>query len=121
LAAKVEPPLWWFVNFHGRSVGVLQLVPAEHEAEFELLYMGLVPKARGQGLGRELAQQAISIAAALGGTRLHLSHDVRSRSAGRAYTQLGFRQVYRRAVWLKIPRASDHDSQSLRESLRESS
>jgi RimJ/RimL family protein N-acetyltransferase len=121
VTAKVEPPLWWFANFEANRVGVLQLAPADEEGDFELLYMGLVPQARGQGLGRELAQCAVSIAAALGGTRLHLSHDVRNRSAGRAYTQLGFRETKRRAVWLKISRAPGHDSQSLRKSHSESS
>ena len=105
-AAKLDPPLWWYARAASEIVGVVQLAPGEESGELELLYMGLVPAARGQGLGRELARACLAIAAALDATRLTLSFDARNASAGRVYEQLGFEPVGRRAVWLRISEPS---------------
>src|SRR5205085_6541073 len=114
-------PLWWFAEYQQRRIGVLQLAPTGDGNELELLYMGLVQSARNQGFGRELARHAIRLAAEVGESRLHLSHDVRNHSAARVYTQLGFRETSRRAVWLKIFRESNHDSEPRGKSVSESS
>ncbi|CAN5516184.1 hypothetical protein BH11PLA2_BH11PLA2_09400 [soil metagenome] len=99
--STVDPPIWFFVTLDGNDVGVLILNP-HSPTNFELTYMGLVPSARRQGHGRELAGIAVALTASFGGTRLHLSADARNSSADRVYSQLGFHVVEQRAVWLLI-------------------
>lgn len=109
---KFDPPLWYYAEHDGERVGVLQLAPQD-ESDFELVYMGLVPRARQRGLGRELARCAIRIVATFGGTRLHLSYDVRNGSAARTYDQLGFVGQCRRAVWINFCSQTPLQSRSL--------
>ena len=60
-ASFVEPAegTTWHVARHlGKPVGVVMLANGESEDEIELSYLGLVPSARGRGLGRELVALA---------------------------------------------------------------
>lgn len=115
LATRHEPHLF-YAERYGETAGVLHLTPLDEPGDIELTYMGLVPEARGYGLGRDLAFAAFRIAASLGGTRLHLTYDVRNLSAENIYSQLGFVEQKRRAVWINFCRDSRLHSQGLRES-----
>jgi ribosomal protein S18 acetylase RimI-like enzyme len=66
------------------------------------LYLGVVPEARGQGLGRELVNKALWEARAADAPQLTLSVDARNQPALNLYRSMGFEEYDRREVFLKI-------------------
>ena len=63
------------------------------------MYLGVVPAARGKGIGRTLLGRAICDTAAMGLARVGLAVDVANAPAVRLYESEGFREVRRRAAW----------------------
>ena len=53
---------WLIVQHDGQDVGVLILADHPQARHWELVYMGLVPEARGCGWGREITQHAQTLA-----------------------------------------------------------
>lgn len=74
----------------GRAVGAVLLGPGE------VRYLGLVPAARGRGLGDAVLTQVLE---QLGG-KIHLSCDARNHPALRLYDRHGFRACGRQRVYL---------------------
>lgn len=76
---------------------------AEHAAgTWELIYMGVVPMARGRGLGVELTRHAQWHVGRAGGERLVLAVDAANEPAIAIYAAAGFTAWDRRSVLLKI-------------------
>ena len=67
----------------------------------EIVYMGLLPEARGQGLGRQLVDQAASVAFNLGATRFILGVDRMNQPARDIYQAKGMTRVLSEAIWAK--------------------
>lgn len=101
-ASPVRPPLWWLAEDGATPVGVLLLAPRDDGPAAELTYLGLIPSARGLGLGRHLLRFALRQAAARGCSRLLLSVDERNEPALRLYRGHGFRPFDRRDVFLLL-------------------
>ncbi len=97
-----DPGRWWLARFEGRAVGVLIAVELPESGDWEVAYVGVVPEARRQGLGRELLLQALCEARAAGAPRLTLSVDARNLPAWGLYSRLGFEPFDRRAVYLAV-------------------
>jgi ribosomal protein S18 acetylase RimI-like enzyme len=96
-----RPELWRFVRQAGIDVGCLLLTEHPHR-QWELVYMGLVPEARGRRLGHAVAAYAQALVGDLGGDRLLLAVDAANYPALAAYRQGGF-EVWRRClVFLKM-------------------
>jgi ribosomal protein S18 acetylase RimI-like enzyme len=95
-----RPEDWQFVRRSGHDVGCLLL--AEHPAadHTELIYMGLVPAARGCGLGREITLRALYLAARRGQS-LVLAVDAANTPACALYAGAGLVEWDRRAVLLR--------------------
>jgi ribosomal protein S18 acetylase RimI-like enzyme len=76
---------------------------ADHpqEENWELVYMGLVPSARGNGWGREVVRHAQWLTRQAGRPRLVLAVDAANHPAVAMYTCAGFRAWGRRRVYLK--------------------
>ena len=55
---------WWLARKQGRQVGVLVTTATPDTTNWELLYVGLVPAARRQGLGTALTKRALAEAQA---------------------------------------------------------
>jgi ribosomal protein S18 acetylase RimI-like enzyme len=92
---------WWFhATREGEPVGVVMWEPSTDAGAMEVSYLGLVPTARGQGLGDELVRRSIAFAASRGFDALTLSVDVRNEPALRLYRRHGFRDLDRRDVYL---------------------
>ena len=91
---------WFLVCRDNQNLGVLLL--AEHTAQdqAELVYMGVVPSARGSGLGRRLTQFAQRKTKELGHSRLILAVDSRNERAIDIYTRTGFTLWDRRTALL---------------------
>ena len=95
------PGVAWFLARQGESpVGVVMLTAGAEPSEIELAYLGVVPAARGRGLGRELMAFALSEAAQRGASSVIVSVDSRNELALRLYQRGGFIETDRREVWL---------------------
>lgn len=93
---------WWFIARHaGQDVGCLLLADHRPASHAELVYMGLVPKARGRGWGVHLALQAQQIAVTSGAEHLILSVDAANMPALRHYQAAGFHFWEQRTILVK--------------------
>jgi RimJ/RimL family protein N-acetyltransferase len=91
---------WFFVRHDAETVGVLLL--AEHTAQdqAELVYMGVVPEARGRGYGLAITRLAQNKTHQLGHARIILAVDTRNHPALDLYARAGFIQFDRRTALL---------------------
>lgn len=92
-------PLWQVLEVDRRVAGCLLL--QQHAPELvELVYMGLLPSARGRGLGRSMVQQAIDITQQLGCQTLVVAVDQQNWPALEVYRSFGFKTHQRLQVWI---------------------
>lgn len=92
---------WHFVLVDGQTAGCVLLTP-RGSASIELVYLGLVPEVRAQGLGRPLIEQVLRLAAGTGATEITVAVDVRNTPARRIYEAAGFREFDQRRVMLRV-------------------
>jgi len=97
-----DPSRWLLLRHAGRDVGALLL--ADHPAtdQWEIVYMGLVPEARGHGWGLELVRYAQWLVREAGRSRLVLAVDAENRPAIDAYQAAGFVQWDTRQVHIRM-------------------
>ena len=93
---------WLLVRHQGQDVGCLILADHPEQENWELVYMGLVPSARGNGWGRDITRRAQSLTRQAGRPRLVLAVDAANRPAMRMYLTLGFQAWDRRSAYLKV-------------------
>ncbi len=105
-SGSFAPELWFRIRdtTNDRLAGVLIL--AQHRREsassvIELVYMGVLPEARGHGIGRELVRLAMQRAGELGAEQMIMAVDQANHWARRIYHQLGFAPVLSESVWVK--------------------
>ena len=92
-------PCWEVLEVDGRVAGCLLL--QQHSSELvELVYMGLLPSARGQGLGKAMVHRAISTTRRLGSQTLVVAVDEQNWPALDVYRQCGFESHQRLQVWM---------------------
>jgi mycothiol synthase len=97
-----DPGRWWLVLEGERAVGVLLLTEMPDERNWDVSYVGVIPAARGRGLGRALMHKALADAQAAGSPALTLAVDARNAPARELYQSLGFLPLERRAVYLAL-------------------
>jgi mycothiol synthase len=97
---------WQLISRDETPIGCLLL--AVHRPEDpatqsfgELIYWGVVPSVRGQGLGREILELALWQARELHLDKLVLAVDAANAPALRLYEQLGFFEWLRKEAWGK--------------------
>ena len=73
----------------------------------ELLYLGLIPAARGRGWGKHLARRAQWLARLAGRRRLVLAVDAANPPAAKTYMSVGFQAWQRRRLYVKELRFAD--------------
>jgi ribosomal protein S18 acetylase RimI-like enzyme len=96
-------PARWFLAFAGvQPVGVLLLTELPESGDWDLSYIGVVPEARRQGLGKEIVQKALDEARHGDAMYLSLAVDGRNLPAIELYRQLGFEPYDRREVYLAV-------------------
>jgi mycothiol synthase len=100
-----DPSRWLLVRHRGEDVGCLLLADHPQAQNWELVYMGLVPSARGNGWGVQVARRAQWLAGRAGRERLVLAVDAANAPAIRVYSLAGFHAWDRRHVFLKVLRA----------------
>lgn len=93
---------WWHIaRESGRDVGCV-LVTRHAGGAGELIYMGLIPEARGRGWGGLMARFAQWQARCAECTALSVAVDHRNHPAYRVYERAGFKPFDRRRVLLKV-------------------
>jgi ribosomal protein S18 acetylase RimI-like enzyme len=100
-----RPNLWSIVCAGGEDVGVLLLTEHPAARHLELIYMGLVPEARGRGWGGLISQQAQRISVRAGVDRLVLAVDAVNEPALAMYREVGFRGWDQRSVFVRSRQA----------------
>jgi ribosomal protein S18 acetylase RimI-like enzyme len=92
---------WHLALEGGEAVGVV--LASEVEGRGDLVYLGVVPEARGRGIGRALLAQAIRDTARMGLPALAVAVDTANVPAVRLYAGARFKEVRRRLVFF-VPR-----------------
>jgi ribosomal protein S18 acetylase RimI-like enzyme len=95
---------WLIVCSAGQDVGVLLLADHVEAKHCELMYMGLVPEARGRGRGREIVRHAQKLAHRARAERIVLAVDAVNEPALAMYRSAGFEVWDRRAVYVRVRR-----------------
>lgn len=94
---RFTPRSWRLVLEGGKPLGVAMVNNLKGRGE--LVYLGVVPEARGRGIGRTLLARAIRDTAEKGLARMGLAVDVKNTPAMRLYEGANFHEVRRRLVW----------------------
>jgi mycothiol synthase len=102
-AQGIYDPAHWVLAYQAdEPVGVCLVAEISEWQGWDLSYVGVVPEARGRGIGRELTRKTLQEAGAAGATQVTLAVDTRNRPAWNLYLDLGFEVFDRREVYLAI-------------------
>lgn len=96
-----DPGLWALACDHSGPAGVLLLTRVPLQPALEVVYMGVVPEARGRGYGRQLVAYAVERTRMDGRDYLALAVDQANRFAVDVYRSFGFRETDRRRAWIR--------------------
>ena len=97
-----DPSRWLIVRHQGQDVGCLLMADHPEHGSSELVYMGIIPSARGHGWGREITQHAKWLTAVQNRPRLVLAVDAENRPAIDMYTSVGFHVWEKRIIYAKF-------------------
>jgi GNAT superfamily N-acetyltransferase len=95
------PSAWQLAMIDGRPAGVSLVNNLQGRGD--LVYLGVAPEYRRQGIGRALVARAVRGTAAMGLSALGLAVDVANTAAMRLYEKTGFKEVRRRLAYF-VPR-----------------
>lgn len=94
-------PAFWKIARHGADdVGCVLVNVHEDVHHAELVYLGLVPEARGRGWAVELVDRARQLAREAGCQRMVLAVDDANEPAKRLYARCGMEEFGRRQLWI---------------------
>jgi mycothiol synthase len=99
---EFDPQRWLIARHHGRDVGCVLLADHPTAGQWELVYMGVTPEARGRGWGLEMTRHAQWLARQAGRQRIVLAVDVANEPAIAIYAAAGFVSFDRRSVFLRL-------------------
>jgi len=95
------PERWFLLRYEDQAAGCLLLTDHAETDQYELVYMGLVPEARGNKLGKVVAQYALWKTHLAGRKRLVLAVDAKNEPAKAMYHACGLTAWERRHVWTR--------------------
>lgn len=99
-----DPRNWFLIRHDDDDVGCLLLNDHPSLQQYELVYMGLVPHARGHGWGWQITRRAQWLTRRAGRCQLTLAVDLLNRPALNVYGTAGFEICDHRSVYfLRIP------------------
>jgi ribosomal protein S18 acetylase RimI-like enzyme len=99
---KYDPQRWQLL-FRGEApVGILLLAEMPDWAALDISFLGVVPEARGAGLGRVLTAHALAEGRRAGVSHVTLAVDCRNLPAWKLYREHGFVPHERREVYLAL-------------------
>jgi len=88
-------------GLHGGPDAASSASPHDGDRSLEIVYMGIVPAARGRGVGAEVVSAAFQTARQIGAGQVLLAVDQRNFPAMSIYQQAGLRNVIDERVWVK--------------------
>ena len=97
-----DPGRWFIVRHQGEEIGCLILTDYPEHAIWELIYMGLLPAARGRGRGLKIVRHALWLARQAARNRLVLAVDAADGPALRMYAAAGFRSWDQTSVYIRF-------------------
>jgi mycothiol synthase len=103
LSGEFHPDCWSLYTVEGHDAGVAMLNDHPDQDAVELVYIGVAPHARGQGLGRRMLQDCIRDAVGRGRAVMFLAVDCENRFANALYGEFQFAELARRRVMLRHP------------------
>lgn len=92
--------LWRIVHRAGQDIGCLLTADHPSQSQVELVYMGIIPAARGHGGGAAMVREALRIAAKLGRAQVVLAVDAANEPAATIYRRYGFTHFETRTVMI---------------------
>ncbi len=96
-----DPDAWHLLMEGDRPLGVLLLCDSLRNDAMELVYLGLLPAARGRKLGELMMKQAMATAGARGHGRLCLAVDARNTPALKLYYRHGMARIGSKLAMLR--------------------
>jgi ribosomal protein S18 acetylase RimI-like enzyme len=106
---EFDPARWLIVRHEGRDVGCLLLTAYLDPPVWELIYQGVVPWARGRGLGTDVTRHAQWLAEKAGVEQLVLAVDALNEPALSVYAAAGFRAWESRWVFVRLLGAANQN------------
>ena len=98
---RFSPELWLIATQNGMDVGCLLLADHPESSQYEIVYMGIAPPARGRGYGLHLARHAQWLAHQVGRQQLVLAVDASNKPAISGYSAANFRAFDQRSAFVK--------------------
>lgn len=96
-----DPNLWFIAEWRGEPAGVLLLASYPEVNQWELTYMGVAPKFRGEGMGKRILSRLVSLALQAGVGHVVLAVDARNWPAMQMYEQANFVGWARRTAYIR--------------------
>jgi GNAT superfamily N-acetyltransferase len=93
---------WWRLQIGHEDAACIMLTEAL-PGHWELVYLGVAPNFRRQGLGRWLLAWGVGQLEALGGASISLAVDQRNRPAVSLYRSMGWRTLQSVSAWFAFP------------------
>ena len=105
-----DPQLWFLLREGERPLGVLLLSESLRSDSIELVYLGLIPAARGRGLAELMMRQASASVAARHQPRLCLAVDSQNTPALKLYYRHGMHRIASKLALLRDLRQMSRES-----------
>ncbi len=100
---EFDPTLWWVFLLRGEPHGCLLLTKCPEQRTLELVYLGLSPQLRGQGLSRAALWMGMQAAKpSCLGWNVACAVDLRNAPALKLYGRLGFRSFSERTAMVRV-------------------
>lgn len=109
-AGGFDPGRWWLAWRGDRPAGVLLVNDEDEWGGWDIAYIGVVPEARRQGIGRTLLIKALLEAKTIETPLVSLAVDARNLPARSLYHQVGFEEFEQREVFLAIWSGGTNDT-----------
>ncbi len=97
-----SPGHWMLVRHASQDIGCLLLADFPRTDHMELVYMGLVPEARGNTYGAEITRHALRLAGEAGRSQMVLAVDQQNTPAMAMYAVVGFAVWEQRAIYIRV-------------------
>ena len=101
LSGEFDPDRWAIYTVSGEDAGVLLLNDHPDQDAVELVYVGVAPKSRGRGLGRQMIREGLNKSAHRGRAVMFLAVDCENHFANSLYSEFEFAELARRRVMLR--------------------
>jgi ribosomal protein S18 acetylase RimI-like enzyme len=101
-----SPASWWIVARDGRSVGCILVNDSASGQTAEIVYVGVTPAHRRQGIGRAMLRRAAADARQRHRSALLLAVDEQNHYAKRLYQAEGYRQTHHQLAFIMTPPAA---------------